>query len=731
MGRIINLDARKGGASTSGIVIGSVEAEPTVMRKSGSVLVLPYPEPFGLSNGKAELDLAPSPDGGSPAWAYKVTIRDEITGRSVTEYVAVPDGEGPISYTDLPRFSAGPGGGTPLFPSSPPRMRGSANGMNLDEMFDPIKHFGWWEVDVDGGAYPLPDGFTVPAGFTGKGRLEILGATEFSVVQRLTARWSGVTWDRTCVNTLTQKWTEWRSDRGRTSDLVELARRDSWLGLYDPTDENSITVTEGGKVFEIRDLLGNLPPLRADASAASVYPAYLKNEFGRMSGIGKGVMLSAFTSTIPQPLTVTVVARDEKYLGAQRAIFGSDGTGNRVQAGITATEDAYVGTSALIRSDEPIMPGAHIWESNFDETQTTLLVDSQLVKRGLPAGQTDGLSNLRVGANRRSSPTNVVYQWQGPIGALVVRKGIDLEANNRMRQAMRALTAIPEATPHFAPNVRAIDLDSMGRETIIWGDPDFVTTGSVASCTKVLNAVIVRKYVTDAMLDDEVTVLAEDEFIMNTPNLKDGDVVTYRELLYSMLVPSNNTAPRTLARAVGALISGDGDPTEKFIAAMQAQLDSWGFYGADIAGNPNPGGGLRMSVRQLALMMKHACEDSLLKGIMGTETHTVTITGPDARTVEVTNTFVSSNDYGRMDEWVASKDGTGTYTSCSVFIWRHPDGTEHIGAFQGAVVGQDRRFEEIGKLIEAARSGPRLDHRFIPTGGFESAGGPLPEPWGL
>lgn len=106
MGRDITLDARGGGASSYEGIHGVLELTPTMMRYDGAVLVLPATKSFGVNNGKATLiDVAASPDGPEPAWAYIVTIRDSLTGRAWTETVGVPDGDGTINFTDLPRFT--------------------------------------------------------------------------------------------------------------------------------------------------------------------------------------------------------------------------------------------------------------------------------------------------------------------------------------------------------------------------------------------------------------------------------------------------------------------------------------------------------------------------------------------------------------------------------------------------------------------------------------------------
>lgn len=106
MGRNIRLDVRVGGASRREGIYGVIELVPTMMRRDGSILVLPYPDPVGVNKGQALLeDVAPSPDGPEPAWAYVATIRDNRTGRGFSEIVGVPEGTGELNFSELPRFT--------------------------------------------------------------------------------------------------------------------------------------------------------------------------------------------------------------------------------------------------------------------------------------------------------------------------------------------------------------------------------------------------------------------------------------------------------------------------------------------------------------------------------------------------------------------------------------------------------------------------------------------------
>ena len=114
MGRDINIDFGKGGGSDLEVVRGKVTIRSTDVHEVGSRIILPAPTPVALADGTAVLpNVAVSPDGPEPAWAYEVVVRDEVSGYARAWLVGVPEGEGPIDFNLLPRFTtAGPPGTT-------------------------------------------------------------------------------------------------------------------------------------------------------------------------------------------------------------------------------------------------------------------------------------------------------------------------------------------------------------------------------------------------------------------------------------------------------------------------------------------------------------------------------------------------------------------------------------------------------------------------------------------
>lgn len=88
-----------------------------------------------------------------------------------------------------------------------PRGRGNADGIDLNSLWEP-KHFGTWEVFA--GNSP-----NLPSGFQSRGALEVIGGSQFSVTQRITARDQNRVYRRTATNTTTNpvQWSGWLVDR--------------------------------------------------------------------------------------------------------------------------------------------------------------------------------------------------------------------------------------------------------------------------------------------------------------------------------------------------------------------------------------------------------------------------------------------------------------------------------------------------------------------------------------
>lgn len=112
MGRDVLFDFSAGGGSDLEFLIGDLTLEPSAMHEVGDRTVLPMPRTEGVNAGLLTLeDVAISPDGPNPLWAYKITVRDTISKKAYSTIVGVPAGTGPITFKLLPKFQMPPNPG--------------------------------------------------------------------------------------------------------------------------------------------------------------------------------------------------------------------------------------------------------------------------------------------------------------------------------------------------------------------------------------------------------------------------------------------------------------------------------------------------------------------------------------------------------------------------------------------------------------------------------------------
>lgn len=107
-------------------------------------------------------------------------------------------------------------------------------------------------------------------------------------------------------------------------------------------------------------------------------------------------------------------------------------------------------------------------------------------------------------------------------------------------------------------------LENVTTGKLLWGRRQYETL-PIASITKVMTALVVIR---SGDLDRRITITYADEAYLGCciagAGLKPGDVLTGRELLYALLLPSGADAARALAVAYGPGISG-------FVAKMNAE----------------------------------------------------------------------------------------------------------------------------------------------------------------
>lgn len=238
------------------------------------------------------------------------------------------------------------------------------------------------------------------------------------------------------------------------------------------------------------------------------------------------------------------------------------------------------------------------------------------------------------------------------------------------------------------------------------------TVQQPASLIKLLTFLVARQWVPDAGLDDSVTVNSSDLLSGSTANLTNGDVITYRHLFYGLALPSGNDAAHCIARNVGGLIiagigGGSTDPHTRFIEEMTAQATALGFSGHVVADAAGIDTSDRLSAGQCNVLAATLEGDAFFITVAGTYTHTIVITGANARSYVVTNLFNPASGTDPFPEHVASKYGWTTSAGyCLTLIWDTPANGRRISTVMGCS-SQSEMLKDMRKLVnfEKARSG--------------------------
>jgi len=181
-----------------------------------------------------------------------------------------------------------------------------------------------------------------------------------------------------------------------------------------------------------------------------------------------------------------------------------------------------------------------------------------------------------------------------------------------------------------------------------------------ASITKVMTALLVMEALESGQLTPDTIVTAGDTAYQSltgnfsTANIKVGEAMSVKELLYCLLLPSANEAANILAAAVDGSI-------EDFVAHMNLKAGELGCQGTHFT-NPH---GLHnddhyTTAYDISLYMAAALEYDLFREIIATPSHTVPATNSSAeRYFFNTNALISNLYYAgyTYDKCIGGKTG--------------------------------------------------------------------------
>lgn len=243
-------------------------------------------------------------------------------------------------------------------------------------------------------------------------------------------------------------------------------------------------------------------------------------------------------------------------------------------------------------------------------------------------------------------------------------------------------TSLPEGKAITAHHAFAYDT-SDNRLAFYQGDPSGVVYP--ASITKLLTAYVVQKYMS---LDEKVTVGEEITWIdpySSVAELKQGDSVSVRLLIYGLMLPSGNDAAYTLAVACGRVIAEDPGLDRKtaynlFVDEMNAEARLLGMQNTHFS---NPDGNHAedhyTSMNDLIILTKTVMDNELIMSCAKTVSKDVTEEFGRELVWNNSNLLLREGDY-YAESAIGMKTGsTSAAGACLISLFQKDDGFLIVG----------------------------------------------------
>lgn len=162
-----------------------------------------------------------------------------------------------------------------------------------------------------------------------------------------------------------------------------------------------------------------------------------------------------------------------------------------------------------------------------------------------------------------------------------------------------------------------------------------------ASTTKVMSLVTGLPYITNIM--DKITLVADDIQSGSGNYFSAGDVLTFNDLVYGMMLPSSNTCARAFAHHVGALILGNSSATvdncvTAFVSEMNKKAALLGCTNSTFTTPSGLSTTNYSTVKDMVRFTIEACSFPEILRVWGKKTYTIDIGGTNPRSQIITTT---------------------------------------------------------------------------------------------
>jgi D-alanyl-D-alanine carboxypeptidase len=226
-----------------------------------------------------------------------------------------------------------------------------------------------------------------------------------------------------------------------------------------------------------------------------------------------------------------------------------------------------------------------------------------------------------------------------------------------------------------------------------------------ASTTKVMTALIALE---KCKLDDEVTVQEDYIKVGGTGvGLLKGDILTVRDLLYGLILHSDNTC----ANALADHISGNTTEFAKLMNEKAKELGALHTNFKNPSGMPDPEH--ITTAHDLALFLREAINNKVYMEISQTPSYTLTLKNDSNRTYPVNNKnyLINKNSRYFYQFAICGKDGWTSKSNHTYVAAAEHDGHILVGAFLNAL-DKDQNFRDMQTVFNYGFNNYSLVHLY-------------------
>ncbi len=244
---------------------------------------------------------------------------------------------------------------------------------------------------------------------------------------------------------------------------------------------------------------------------------------------------------------------------------------------------------------------------------------------------------------------------------------------------------------------------------VLWGHREKEAL-EPASTTKIMTALVVtRLMAADPKVGEEMVTFSRraDRTIGSSAEVREGERLPVRELLYGLLLPSGNDAAVAFAEHFGGRLKPAPDAPKaddafaRFIAEMNRVAGELGLRETHFE-NPNglPAPTHRSSARDLARLARLALADPTLASVVSTRKHAGTLVDGGGKTREVV--WTNTNRLLDVDGYDGVKTGT-TQAAGTCLVASGRRGDDHlIVVVLGGSSSPDSRYPDTRNLFRWA-----------------------------